>query len=330
MAVGVSVDKSTYQLGETVTVSWNVKNFSSTSTLYYKVEFYLDGALLKTIDVGQVAPLVKESGAFTFSAPSTAGSYTLTAVSYTSFNGRDWMDEDSQSVTFTVEGVDIESVLMQELKRWYKKNVTVPGVTKPYDWSFDVTDTVIESGLIKNVDKAYLYGWYEIKSYSYAGKERPPKRSARDKVSGWQDGTELALLRISTTDYDIPEEYAGWYWVTVPCKLVVVQKEAPKAVIIKDVSKYPNGLGGIVYNGRVLPPGSYTVTKGSKIEYYALAENIGGEGTIWLRLLVDGQEVDRSEDSKMAGIAGTITANADMTIKFEAGHGTTIDDTWGC
>jgi len=109
---------------------------------------------------------------------------------------------------------------------------------------------------------------------------------------------------------------------------ITVGKE-PKAVILQDLTIYPDGLGGIIYNGKALPPGPHKVTKDSIIEYRALAENIGGEGTIWLRLLVDGQEVDRSEDSKIAGIAGTITANADMTIKFEAGHNTTSDDDWG-
>jgi len=127
------------------------------------------------------------------------------------------------------EEVDIEPILMQDLKKWYKKNMEVPGVTEPYDWSFDVTNLVIESGLIENVEKAYLYGQYEIRSYSYAGKERPPARDPRDIVSGWLNGIELALLNIGTDVYPIPEEYAGWYWITVPCKLVVVQKEVPKA-----------------------------------------------------------------------------------------------------
>jgi len=227
-------------------------------------------------------------------------------------------------------GVDIESALMQELKKWYKKNVTVPGVTGSYDWSFDVTNTVIESGLIENVDKAYLYGWYEIRSYSYAGKERPPDRPPQEIVSGWLNGIELALLRISTADYNIPEEYAGHYWVTVPCKLVVVQKEAPKASIVKDLSKYPDGLGGIIYNGQPLEPNKeHPVPKGSKVEYFAFAQNIGGPGDIWIRLLVNGVEVDRAEGTSPA-ISGTITVNDDITLKFEAGHGDVVDDEWGC
>ena len=227
-------------------------------------------------------------------------------------------------------GVDIKPVLMQDLKKWYKKNVTVPGVTESYDWSFDVTNTVIESGLIENVEKAYLYGRYEIRSYSYAGKEKPPERSARDKVSGWLDGIELALLNIGTDTYPIPEERAGYYWLTVPCKLMVVQKEVPKASIVKDLSKYPGGLGGVIYNGQVLEPNKdHPVPKGSKVDYLAMAQNIGGPGDIWIRLLVNGSEVDRAEGTSPA-ISGTITVDGDMTIKFEAGHGDVADDDWGC
>ena len=230
---------------------------------------------------------------------------------------------------------DIKPVLMQELKKWYKRNVTVPGITESYDWSFDVTDTVIKSGLIEDVEKAYLYGKYEIRSYSYAGKERPPERSARDIVSGWLDEIELALLNVGTDVYPIPEEYAGHYWVTVPCKLVVVQEgrepeASPKASIVKDLSWYPDGLGGIIYNGRALEPNKdHPVPKGSVIEYFAMAQNIGGSGDIWIRLLVNGSEVDRAEGI-LPAISGTITVDRDMTIKFEAGHGDVVDDDWGC
>ena len=330
MTVSFTLDKTKVKPGETVVVNWTLRNEQAKS-YPFKIEFTINGSPLRTIDLGTVYSGQTKTGSFTFIAPKTPKTYTVKAVSLMEVMPYNWVDDDSYIETLTVEGVDIESVLMQELKRWYKKNVTVPGVTKSYDWSFDVTDTVIESGLIKNVDKAYLYGWYEIRSYSYAGKERPPKRSARDKVSGWQDGIELALLNIGTDVYPIPEEYAGWYWVTVPCKLVVVQKEAPKARIFKDVSIYPDGLGGIVYNGRVLPPGSHTVTKGSIIEYRALAENIGGSGTIWIRLLSNGKVIaQNSSSNKTVGISGKLTIDSDVTLKFEAGHGDVKDDEWGC
>jgi len=139
----------------------------------------------------------------------------------------EWHLVGSKNVGVDVKGMSIELALMQELKRWYKKNVMVPGVTEPYDWSFDVTDLVIESGLIKNVEKAYYYGWYDIRGYSYAGKERPPDRLPQEIVRGWLNGIELALLKISTEDYNISEEYAGWYWVTVPCKFKVISSVPP-------------------------------------------------------------------------------------------------------
>ena len=228
------------------------------------------------------------------------------------------------------EWISIKEALMQELKKWYKKNVEVPGVTEPYDWSFDVTSTVIQSGLIENVEKAYLYGWYEIRSYSYAGKERPPDRPPQEIVSGWLNGIELALLEIKTADYNIPEEHAGWYWVTVPCRLVIVRRREPKASIIKDLSKYPDGLGGIIYNGQPVELGKEKyVPKGSKLEYFATAQNTGAPGDIWIRLLVNGVEVDRAEGS-LPTISGTITVNDDVELKFEAGHGDVVDDEWGC
>ena len=240
--------------------------------------------------------------------------------------GRDWPIE--------VEGeekpIPIEDALMQELKKWYKKNVDVPGVTEPYDWSFDVTNTVIESGLIENVEEAYLYGWYEITSYSYAGKERPPDRTPQEIVNGWLGGTELALLYIGTDAYNIPEEYAGWYWVTVPCRLVIVRRGEPKASIVKDLSKYPDGLGGIIYNGQPVELGKEKyVPKGSKLEYLATAQNIGEPGNIWIRLLVNGEEVDRAEGDSPT-IHGTITVYDDVELKFEAGHEDVVDDEWGC
>jgi len=101
--------------------------------------------------------------------------------------------------------------------------------------------------------------------------------------------------------------------------------ELPHARIIKDSSRY-----GIFYNGRALEPGKeHQILKGSKIEYFAMAQNVGGPGNIWIRLLVNGVEVDRAEGGSPA-IKGTITVDRDMTIKFEAGHGDVKDDEWGC
>jgi len=109
-----------------------------------------------------------------------------------------------------------------------------------------------------------------------------------------------------------------------------VPRIEPKASIVKDLSRYPDGLGGIIYNGQVLEPNKeHPIPKGSKVEYFAMAQNVGGSGNIWIRLLVNGVEVDRAEGGSPA-ISGTITVNADMELKFEAGHGDVKDDEWGC
>ena len=232
-------------------------------------------------------------------------------------------------------GVDIESALMQELKKWYKKNVTVPGVTESYDWSFDRTDKVVESGLIENVEKAYLYGRYEIRSYSYAGKERPPKRSARDIVSDWLNGIELALLNIGTDVYSIPEEYAGYYWVTVPCKLVVVQKEALKLEIVKNVaSTY------FTINGENVGPGEYPTQKGSYARFKITVKNPGGASDYWVAVydIKAGQYVWYEEGYIGAGETkshtGSIRVDRDMELMVAVGRGDLVgentEDTWGC
>ena len=220
------------------------------------------------VDVYQKEPVVRYIGSAEFTAHARSTTRYLSLIEFTMpyqsvvlhaefdatgvktgkkySEGHDWLIVVKEQGELPSVG----EALMQELKKWYKKNVDVPGVTEPYDWSFDVTNTVIESGLIENVEKAYLYGWYEITSYSYAGKERPPDRTPQEIVNGWLGGTELALLYIGTDAYNIPEEHAGWYWVTVPCRLVIVRRREPKASIIKDLSKYPDGLGGIIYNGQ--------------------------------------------------------------------------------
>jgi len=109
-------------------------------------------------------------------------------------------------------------------------------------------------------------------------------------------------------------------------------REPPKASILKDISKYPDGLGGIIVNGQALPPGTYSISKGATLEYTAIAQNIGGPGTIWLALVDDLNNVviDRAEGEGTVMISGTITVDKDMELVFVAGHGTTTDDTWGC
>jgi len=106
--------------------------------------------------------------------------------------------------------------------------------------------------------------------------------------------------------------------------------EPTRASIIKDLSKYPDGLGGIIIGGRAYSPGSYSVQKGTTIEYYVIAQRVSGTEPIWLRLIVNGSEVDRATGTTSAVLSGALTADRDMTIRFEAGHGSIKDDEWGC
>lgn len=114
--------------------------------------------------------------------------------------------------------------LYKELKKWYHKNVNVPYKVGQYDWSFNVTDKVKQ--VIYGVRSAYLIGWYRIIKYQYVGQQRPPKRSTHDIVEGWKNGVEVALLHM-------PQ---GWYYVYVPCRLVVVTS--------RGLFVFPAGAGG--------------------------------------------------------------------------------------
>ena len=106
--------------------------------------------------------------------------------------------------------------------------------------------------------------------------------------------------------------------------------EPTKASIIKDLTKYPDGLGGIIIGGKAYSPGSYSVQKGTTIEYYVMAQRVSGTEPIWVRILVNDVEVDRATGTTSATLSGALTADRDMTIEFEAGHGSVKDDTWGC
>ena len=137
-----------------------------------------------------------------------------------------WHVVGTKSLSLSVSGVQttVANALMTELKKWYKKNVDVPGVTEAYDWSFDVTQAVINSGLVQDVSKAYIYGWYRINGYSYAGTTRPPERSDADKVRTWLSGVEKALFYLGSDTYVLTDGSYGYYWADVPVKLVVVKK----------------------------------------------------------------------------------------------------------
>jgi len=160
-----------------------------------------------------------------------------------------WYESGTKSITVTVvREVTVEEALLLELKKWYKKTVEVPGVSEPYDWSFDVTETVRKSGLVGDVEKAYLYGWHRIESYTYAGTSRPPDRSPQEIVSGWLNGYELALFPLNQKDYPNLMGSYGWYWVKVPAKLLIIKKKIDWNVSVDRTTVAPGDTLTIIAN----------------------------------------------------------------------------------
>jgi len=99
----------------------------------------------------------------------------------------------------------------------------------------------------------------------------------------------------------------------------------PKAKIVKDTSRY-----GVLINGKPVPPGEYAVSPGTTVEYRARAENVGGEGFIWLSAVINGQDVDTRSGTDYVEVSGKVTVAETTTVKFVAGHSNIKDDEWGC
>ncbi len=203
----------------------------------FRVYNNTDEDLAVTVDVYQRYPSLKYLGQVKFTAYKKSTTNYTSSLTFTmppddvqlhaefkavgKVTGKTYTYGSDRKISVKGSGVDIDALLLQELKRWYKKNVTVPGVTEYYDWSFDVTSLVKQ--VYPEVEKAYLYGRYEIVSSVYAGKTRPADRPVTDIVKGWEQGYERALLYLGRETY--PElanypDYEGWYWAYVPCKLI--------------------------------------------------------------------------------------------------------------
>ena len=105
MTISFTLDKTKVKPGETVRVSWTLRN-GWTKSYPFKIEFKIDGSPLRTIDLGTVYSGQTKTGSFTFTAPKTSGTYTIEAISYLSVYGQ-WTDEDSYTKTLTVEQVII-------------------------------------------------------------------------------------------------------------------------------------------------------------------------------------------------------------------------------
>ena len=195
------------------------------------VALFIDGKLVDAFDVSYREwkdSTTKEFKKTISIPPLSTGYHTITVLYCDIREGKPYdkygMGALSKQIYATAPAIDVKTALMLELKKWYTKTVEVPGVTEPYDWSFDVTETVRKSGLVGDVEKAYLYGWHRIESYTYAGTSRPPARSSQEIVSGWLNGYELALFPLNQKDYPNLKGSYGWYWVKVPAKLLVKKK----------------------------------------------------------------------------------------------------------
>jgi len=283
MGVEVYVSPSSPEPGQTVKCYWRYEN-TWTKGYQFKIEFYLDERLIKTVNLGYLYSGQSKEGSFSFTAPSSTGTHKLKAISYLYTYGQ-WVNDDEATATFMVGKIDMTTILMSELKKWYKNNLGISGA----DWSFNVTEMVKK--VYPDVTKATLYGWYRIEGYTYAGKERPPDRDPRDIVKGWEDGIELALFNIGTDVYNIPEEYAGWYWVTVPCRLEIKRAE-PKADI-----QYVKVNGESVGKGE-----SKTVSK-ADIAIDVGVKNTGGSGNITVNVSIESSDLSwGTGDTKIVGI----------------------------
>jgi len=103
MSIEITLDKKTFSPGDLVTVDWTVVNDVVSERVYYKIKFYLNGTLIDEVDVGLVDYFEAKWGTFTFYAPDKPGTYDLKGVSYFSFDGEVWLDDDEDGHYIKVE-----------------------------------------------------------------------------------------------------------------------------------------------------------------------------------------------------------------------------------
>jgi len=93
---------------------------------------------------------------------------------------------------------------------------------------------------------------------------------------------------------------------------------------------------GLVLNNVVQPPGTYTVPTDSQLQFVITVKNVGTiAGTIWAKL------VDKKSGKVLLNKSATLSPGTstrfsvtftagNYELEVQAGHGTTVDDTYGC
>ena len=103
MAFSVTLSKTTVDPGESIRVDWSLTN-GFMSSYYFKIDFELNGSLVRTENLGRVGSGETESSSFTFNAPKTPGTYKFEAIVYMRPSVyADWLDYDSVTKQITVE-----------------------------------------------------------------------------------------------------------------------------------------------------------------------------------------------------------------------------------
>ena len=107
----------------------------------------------------------------------------------------------------------LEMALETELHKWYPE-------TPDGNWELNVTKTVQK--VYPNVVEANLSGSYAIEKYWKVSANT--RRTPEEIVKGWEEGYEIAKIRITADEYPgLPEENYGWYFVKIPAKLSMVR-----------------------------------------------------------------------------------------------------------
>ena len=148
MGVEVYVSPSSPEPGQTVKCYWRYEN-TWTKGYQFKIEFYLDERLIKTVNLGYLYSGQSKEGSFSFTAPSSPGTHTLKAVSYLYTYGQ-WVDEDEATATFTVVGAEpkakIEKVEVKEYASGRTLTVSNKGSVTVNEERVRITATVRNIG----------------------------------------------------------------------------------------------------------------------------------------------------------------------------------------
>ena len=98
MGVSISLSNTSPKPGDTVTVSWSLKN-DFMASYYFKVDLYTDGKYIKNLYKGRLSSGSSRSGSTSIIAQE--GTHTVEVVASLSIDGTTWTDYDSASKSYT-------------------------------------------------------------------------------------------------------------------------------------------------------------------------------------------------------------------------------------